>query len=221
VSVGSWLADAGRDAARLRAGLGIFSFVCGVLAAAVLVAVLRVGLVIKDPTQALELRPYAFVLAPCLLLGGALTPLLASRGRRAACAGIAATVACLFGVAALARPAIQKPGTKLLAMVVRAEARPGDQVVNYHQYFPDFSFYADRLVGVVAFKGELELEEDAAARASGRFMDEGEFRRRWAGPGRVFAVARRSDTVELFADPAFHKHLLGETRDYTLFSNQP
>jgi 4-amino-4-deoxy-L-arabinose transferase-like glycosyltransferase len=221
VIVGAWLAGEGKDLAKLRGGLRIFSFVCGLLGAAILVAVLRVGLIIKDPIQALELRPFAFVLAPCLVLGGALTPVLAGRGRRAAYAGVAATMACLFGVVSWARPAIDKPGTKPLAQDMRVWVEPGDEVVHYHEFFPDFMFYAARVVDVVEFKGELELEEDAAARASGRFMTEPEFRRRWAGPSRVIAVARKSDTAELFADPAFHKHLLGETRDYYLFSNQP
>ena len=71
------------------------------------------------------------------------------------------------------------------------------------------------------FKGELELEEDAAARASGRFLTEAEFRRRWDGPVRLWVVARRRDVRELFADPAFRYHLLGQTEDHTLFSNQP
>ena len=74
---------------------------------------------------------------------------------------------------------------------------------------------------VVAFKGELELEEDAAARASGRFPDEATFRQLWRQPGRVFAVARKRDVQELFADPAFSYHLLGQTEDHYLFSNQP
>jgi 4-amino-4-deoxy-L-arabinose transferase-like glycosyltransferase len=221
VIVGRWLAGPGKDLATLRGGLRVFSFVCGLLAAGVLVAVLKVGVAIKDPAQAFELRPYAFVLAPCLLLGGALTPVLARRGRWAAYAGIAATMVLLFGIVALARPAIDKPGTQLLARIVKSRGASGDEVVHYHEFFPDFTFYAGRLADVVEFKGELELEEDAAARASGRFMDESEFRRRWAGPARVLALARKSDTTELFADPAFHYHLLAETRDHYLFSNQP
>jgi hypothetical protein len=76
-------------------------------------------------------------------------------------------------------------------------------------------------VDVVAFKGELELEEDAVARASGRFMDEPAFRKLWAGDGRVWAVVRNKDKAPLFGDTTFRYHLIGETRDHTLFSNQP
>ena len=95
-------------------------------------------------------------------------------------------------------------------------------MVHYHEFFHNFTFYAERLVDVVEFKGELELEEDAAARASGRFMDEATFRQLWAQPGRVFAVARRCDVdKKLFADPTFRYQLLGTTEDDYLFSNQP
>ena len=93
--------------------------------------------------------------------------------------------------------------------------------MHYHEFFHDFTFYAERLVDVVAFKGELELEEDAAARASGRFIDEPAFRTLWNQSGRIFAVARKKDVRLLFGDATFRYHLLGETRGHYLFSNQP
>ena len=74
---------------------------------------------------------------------------------------------------------------------------------------------------VAAYKDELEFEEDAAARASGRFYGDDEFRRLWSGPVRLWVVARRRDVKELFADPSFRYHLLGQTEDHYLFSNQP
>jgi hypothetical protein len=126
-----------------------------------------------------------------------------------------------FVVLQFAAPEIPNHGTKSLAQIVAATAQTGDRVMHYHEFFHDFTFYAKRIVDVVAFKGELETEEDAAARANGRFMTEAEFRALWTQPGRIFVVARQRDVQELFADPAFHKHLLGETRDHCLFSNQP
>jgi hypothetical protein len=59
------------------------------------------------------------------------------------------------------------------------------------------------------------------ARASGRFIDGPEFRRQWTESGRIFAVARTKDLKELFADPSFRYHLLGQSSAHTLFSNQP
>jgi hypothetical protein len=107
-------------------------------------------------------------------------------------------------------------------LLVKARALPGDRVVHYHEFFHDFTFYAERVVDTVAFKGELELEEDAAARATGRYdMKEAAFRALWSGSGRVWAVARKKDLKELFADTAFRYHLIAETPDHILFSNQP
>ena len=225
VLVGAWLArlPLGREgAARARVGFGVFAFFCGVLATALVVVVSRPALVRLDPAQAEALQVPAFAMALVLLTGGVLAPWLAKvRGVRPAMGLILATMAVFLGTLMFAAPNIAKPGTKALALTVKAQAKPGDRVLHYHEFFHDFTFYAERVVDVVAFKGELELEEDAAARASGRFMDEPTFRTLWTGPGRVWAVARKKDLKELFADATFGKHLIGETTDHILFSNQP
>ena len=52
-------------------------------------------------------------------------------------------------------------------------------------------------------------------------MDEGTFRALWAGPARVWAVVRKKDQHRLFRDETFRYHLIAETADHTLFSNQP
>ena len=224
VLIGAWLGQALRenDVARLRPGLRVFAFVCGFLAVAFCAVILRPEFVRLPTGQAAALKLPAFALAAVLLLGGLMAPWLAkTRGVRAALLGIVGTMTLFFVVLQFAAPNIQKPGTQSLARIVAARAQPGDRVLHYHEFFHDFAFYAKRLVDVVAFKGELETEEDAAARASGRFMNEAKFRELWTQPGRLFVVARQRDVQELFANPAFHKHLLGETRDHILFSNQP
>ncbi len=226
VLTGSWVAKLANEpgsAARLRVGLGVFSFFNGLLAVALCMAVIRPDLVKLAPARALALQPAAFAMAAILLLGGIFVPWLAkTRGVRVAVAGMALTMAAFLVALLFAAPNIIRPSTKSLAEFVNARAKSGDRVVHYHEFFHNFTFYAERLVDVVAFKGELELEEDAAARASGRFLDEATFRQLWSQPGRVFAVARRRDVdKELFVDPTFHYHLLGTTEDHYLFSNQP
>jgi 4-amino-4-deoxy-L-arabinose transferase-like glycosyltransferase len=225
VLIGAWLATALRatdGAKRLRIGLGLFSFFAGLLGVALCVVVAQPALVRMGADQANALRVPAFAMAGVLLVGGILTPWLAKvRGVRAGVTGLAVTMALFFAGLQFAAPNISKPGTKELAAVVTAKAKPGDRVLHYHEFFHDFTFYAQRVVDVVAFKGELELEEDAAARASGRFMEEPKFRELWSGSGRVWAVARKKDLKELFGDATFRYHLIAETRDHTLFSNQP
>jgi len=223
VLIGGWWARRWVDGAvqRLRAGLNGFVFVSGLLAVALIVAVMKPG-VIREPGQAELLRPYAFAMAAVLLVGGLSAPWWARRrGVRGVLGAIVATAIGLYFCLMLAAPHIQKPGTKDLAAIVLQKIKTGDKVYHYAEFFHDFTFYAQRTVGTVAFKGELELEIDASARASGRFIDGPEFRRQWSEPGRIFAVARTKDLKELFADPSFRYHLLGQSSAHTLFSNQP
>ncbi|MEO6244906.1 MAG: phospholipid carrier-dependent glycosyltransferase, partial [Opitutaceae bacterium] len=168
VLIGAWLARVleEKSAAPLRGGLRAFTFLNGLLAVALLTAVLKPGLFIKDLDQLAALRTPAIALAAILLIGGVLAPWLARlRGARVALVTVVATAAAFFVALQFAAPDINKPGTKDLALVVTARAQPGDRVMHYHEFFHDFTFYAARLVEVVAFEGELQLEEDAAARA--------------------------------------------------------
>ena len=103
--------------------------------------------------------------------------------------------------------------------------------------------------------GELELKEDAAARASGRFINDETLLAEWPKPGRIYLVVqpRKIEDVKkvyatarlkwerarsaardggkpfdepppetpVFAAPAFRYHLIAQTPDYYLISNQP
>jgi hypothetical protein len=226
VIVGAWLARRWTEGAGapLRGGLRIFALACGLLAAGLCVVALAPGLIRSmDDAQAGLLRPFEYSLAAILAAGGgACLWLHRSAGPRAALVALVATAFLFYGGLALATPDIQPPGTREIARVATLEMRPGDRVFHYHAFFQDFAFYARRLYGTVAFTGdELELANDPAARASGRFIDEADFRRQWAGPGRMLVVARKRDARELFADPSFHYHLLAVTADHYLFANQP
>ena len=233
VIIGAWLSNALDVTAKLRNGLRVFTSACALLGLAVLAIIFDLGQkhVIRDPSQALALRPVGCILAAILLIGGTITPWLANRrGARAALSGVILTMALFFGALTFAAPYIQKPGTKELALYVKAHVQPGDCVINYHEFFHDFTFYLGGVVDVVNYKGELELEEDAAARASNRFMDDAAFRALWEKPGRIYAIARKKDvaafrgeqpTGNLFGDKTFRYHLLAETQDHCLFSNQP
>ena len=225
VIIGAWLADVIRapdGGQRLRNSLRAVTFLCGLLAFALVAAVLAPRLVKLDAAQAVVLRPLAFLMAGVLVVGGIVAPLLARiRGAGSAVAALAVMMAVFFGTLLLAAPVLNKPSTQTLAQVVVAQAKAGDRVYHYHGFFHDFTFYAQRPVGLVDYKDELELEEDAAARASGRFINEAEFRRQWNQGSRLWVVAKKRDVKALFADATFRYHLLGETEDYYLFSNQP
>ncbi len=207
--------------ARWRAGFDGFAFLCGLLATAACVAVLTPG-VIREPGQAAALRPYAFVSAALLVVGGAAAWWLARhREMRHGLAALLVTSLGFYGTLVLAAPQIQRPGTKPLALQAAGLIRPGDRVYHYHGFFHDFTYYARRTVGTVDHPDELELAFLDPAERAARFIDDAEFRRQWTGAGRVIVVARKREVRELFADPAFRYHLLGESSDHYLFSNQP
>jgi 4-amino-4-deoxy-L-arabinose transferase-like glycosyltransferase len=207
----------------LESGLLVFTISAVLLAIALAVAVLRPEW-LHLPAQPKTLQPYAFALAGIALAGGALAHHFSQMyGLRSALTTVGVTAVLFYCTLTLIIGDVQRPGTKELALIVKDRARPGDRVVHYHGFFHDFTFYAGRVVDVVSGQGELELEEDAAARASDRFIDDAEFRRRWAGPTRQWVVVAKKDgdTPELMQDPEFHYHLLGESRNHYLISNQP
>jgi 4-amino-4-deoxy-L-arabinose transferase-like glycosyltransferase len=223
VLIGAWLAPVvtGETLTGLLGGFRVFAFVCGLLDAALCIAVLKPG-VIREPDQALTLRPYALAMVVVLVVGGVAALWAAKvRGPRAGLASLVAAALGFYVLLMYAAPSIERPGTKALAQQVTAVIQPGDRVYHYHGFFHDFTFYARRTVGTVSYQDELELQFLDPAERAARFIDDAEFRRQWDGPGRLFTVARKQDTPLLFADPAFHYHLLGETRGHYLFSNQP
>ena len=219
VLIGAWLARtwAERAADRLRTGLGVFGFLCGLLATALLVAVLKPG-VLQEPGQAEAVRPFAIAMAAILVIGGVTTLWAArARGARAALRTLVATAAGFFLVLALAVPDIR--GTKELALIARAKMRPADRVYHYQAFFHDFTFYAARPVGLVSYEDELELQFLDPAERAARFIDGDELRRQWSGVQRVWLVARKRDAKELRGDPSYR--LIGESSGHYLFSNQP
>jgi 4-amino-4-deoxy-L-arabinose transferase-like glycosyltransferase len=225
VLVGRWLAATLplQDAfARMRLGLRTFGFLCGLLAAGMCVAVLRPGL-IREASQASELRPYAYVMAAILCVGGirAMIPRPGEGVARGAVIAMTTTFAFLMGVLLLAMPIIDARSTKAVAVAARGIVRPGEPVYCYHGFFHDFTYYSGNVVGLVNYTDELELQFLGPEERKARFIDDAEFRRQWAGAGRVFAVARIRDTAELFADPSFRYHILAAGPHHYLLSNQP
>jgi hypothetical protein len=223
--VGRWLASTLRrpdSFERMKPGLRVFAFLCGLLAAALCVAVLRPGL-IRDPASATALRPYALIIAAVLCVGGwrALVPRGGPGSARGAVIAMTASFVFLIGIVLVALPDIDVRSTRDVALVAKGLVRPGDRVYHYHGFFHDFTYYTGSIVGLVKYTDELELQFLADDEKKARFVDDAEFRSEWSGPGRVFAVARIRDTGELFADPGFHYYVVAKGQHHYLFSNQP
>lgn len=223
VLIGAWLArrEAEGTPSKLRLGLRIFAFICGALGVAMLVMVLKPGM-IRDAAQAQALRPFGIGIAALLLFGGVAGGWAARvRGVGAAVSAIIATMSGFFLLLALASPALQRPSTKGLAEVASHHVQPGERVYHYWAFFHDFVYYTQQPVGLVSYIDELEVQFISAEERAARFIDDGELRRRWTEPGRSWLVLRKRDSKALFADPAFRYHLIAESRGHYLLSNQP
>jgi 4-amino-4-deoxy-L-arabinose transferase-like glycosyltransferase len=226
VIIGGWLASrlAARAGERLKAGLRIFGFFAGLFAIALLAAAFKPG-AIRDAQQASAVRPFAIAGAVIFLVGGVAAPWLARlRGPRAALTAMAATAAAFYLVLLAAAPSFQRAGTKDLALVARERIAPGDRVFHYWAFFHDFVYYTERPVGLVGYLDELEVQFVDPAERRARFIDDADLRRLWAESQRVWLVVRKRDQQapkSVFTDPAFHYHLIAESRTHSLVSNQP
>ncbi|HTH49404.1 MAG TPA: hypothetical protein VMB21_17945, partial [Candidatus Limnocylindria bacterium] len=214
-----------------------FGILASALGAAMLIALWKRG-VIRDVEQAQALRPAGTLAAVALLGGGFFVPLFFGRREiRRAFVAAAASLSVFYVALGQVQDEIGRAGTKDLAIYVKTHAQPGDRVFHYYEFFHDFTFYAERLVGVVDGVGELEINLDPVAPTSGNYITRAKFLELWAQPQRIFVVARKRhveatpDTIAaaqragkpppLFAEPGFHYHLLAEGPGHYLFSNQP
>jgi 4-amino-4-deoxy-L-arabinose transferase-like glycosyltransferase len=225
VMIGCWLAEVWhrKELGGARVALWVFSVSGAILSAALFVVLLKTGLV-ADAAKLAPMKPGGLLAATVLLVGVGVVIVMLRRNRaRGALLAMAISVAGFYLTLGVMQDKIVRPGTKALALKVKEKIQPGDRVYHYHDFFHDFTYYTQRTVGTVAAPNtELEIWIDQEAQASGRFVDDAEFLRQWAGPQRLWVVARRRAVDgTLFSDPAFHYHLLGETAGHYLFSNQP
>lgn len=208
---------------RLRIGLRVLATIFGLLAIAITVVMVRPAIARMEPPQALALRAPAAALVTVLVLGAILLPWLArKRGARAALLGIGVTMIAFYAALEFAAPALSKPGTMQLALYVKEHAKPEDRVFHCCDFYQDFTFYAERVVGVVGNnRAELELEEDAAARASGRFIGDDELRQQWTGHGRIFLVVQKKKLANMKADFALARADWEKQRASTVAAGRP
>jgi 4-amino-4-deoxy-L-arabinose transferase-like glycosyltransferase len=221
--IGTWIAAQWRENSLrpFRVGLILFSVGSVLIGLGAGALAIHPGL-IRERELVEAVRWHAVALSCAMLAGTWLTWQLGrTRGVRWAFGAQTATLVAFFLVASAVVPVVVHRNTKALAEIVTAKAQPGDRVYHYHGFFHDFVFYGGKAVGTVSWPDELELDIDPAAHASGRYIDDAEFLRQWAGSTRIWAVARKRDVKPLFTDPTFRYHLIGETPRHYLFSNQP
>jgi hypothetical protein len=161
-----------------------------------------------------------------LITGGVAVAWVIRRRRLGGAFGVmAAVVAAFLFVLSLAGGEIQRAGTRGLAGVVRAEAKPEDRIYHFRGFFHDFVFYTGRFVGLVDYIDELEVQFLDDAERARRFISVPELRRQWRGDGRVWVVVRQRDAESLReavgeAVGEASYHLLGAADGHYLVSNR-
>lgn len=227
VLIGAWLARraAANEPRALRRGLGVFAFLCGLLAIALVTAVVKPAAFKLPFEQAEALRPFGFAMAATLFLGAVgATFATRARGVAAGAGTMALTMIAFCATLVLAAPHVQRAGTKELARIAGERVAPGEPVFHYWAFFHDFVYYTGKPVGLVSYIDELEVQFMPPAEKAARFIDEAGLRRQWSGPARVWLVVRKRDQRQpksVFADPAFQYHVVAETPAHSLISNRP
>lgn len=222
----AWLI--GREIADLRAKsepsawrwpLGVSASLAALLGLGLMGVLLKTG-TLKYSEQLAQLKPLVWPAACGLMIGGIACLWFARRDQpQRALVVLCASGGLLYYTLELASPIIAHPSTKSLAEIVRREADSSDLVLHYHEFFHDFTYYAQRTVGTVAAESELEIFLDANARRSGRFLPEEDLRPLWTGPRQILLVVRRRDLPALQKQPWFRAKVLGEEPGHVLLAN--
>jgi 4-amino-4-deoxy-L-arabinose transferase-like glycosyltransferase len=106
---------------------------------------------------------------------------------------------------------------KALTQVLKPLLRDGEEVMSYNVYNQGLPFYLSRRVTIVNWRGELAFGSQAED-VSAWMIDAQEFRQRWRGASRVYAIARQ-DAAQTLRDEGLVIHTLAERGRNTLLTN--
>lgn len=169
-----------------------------------------------------RLRPYLYGQAAILFAGAAAIGILAARR---SLRGIVIALALITGLFLTAMDAgfpllDDRRSVKRLALALKPRLNRGDEIASYRAYYQDLPVYLDRIVTVVAWRGELDF--GARAEDTSRWMiDEPEFRRRWLSGERVYAFTDRENYEKLKKDAGAPVYLIAGNHYNVVATNQP
>lgn len=220
VLIGRYIATAWAEphALQLRKGLYTYVALCGVFAIG-----LSVVKVSRDAAIAASLYPWQWSLVALFAVSGLVVAVInARRGGRTALVALSFSTAALFVLLNFVGERADRRSTRPLALILKPQLQPGDEVYAVGEYFQDLPVYLDRLVSVVDYEGELAFGIHAEPEKSmTRFLSREAFRARWRQPERRFAVVRKRDLAELLAAGDFPHVVMGEFREQVLLGNRP
>jgi 4-amino-4-deoxy-L-arabinose transferase-like glycosyltransferase len=167
--------------------------------------------------------PSLFLFAlPALAAGLLATVLWARQGVRRLWAMAAVPALILGCLWALAPRIARRNSAAEIGRVIASRARPGGEVYAYRCYPQTVPVYTRRLIGAVAFVGELEfgighLSPEERAR---RFPSPEQFRPLWSSDNTVYLVLEKSDLPRMPGDGLAPGPILMEREKYLLMTNR-
>jgi len=163
--------------------------------------------------------PHAGAAAVIVLCGILATGIaVRKRGSRGALIAIAGTSLLFFIVMSSGAQHADTKSLKPLAMALKPLLDPGDEVVNYRNYYQDLPVYLERRMTIVEWKGELEFGttiEDT----SGWMITEAELWKRWQGPRTIYLVAGKKDADALLKIQGKTFFLIAQNKNTVILSN--
>jgi 4-amino-4-deoxy-L-arabinose transferase-like glycosyltransferase len=164
--------------------------------------------------------PFEAALAAVLLGGIVLTSAaIRKAGPRGAVAVIAGTAVFFLVIASSSARHLDTRSLKPFAQILKPILRPGDEIMNYRNYYQDLPVYLERRMTLVEWKGELEFGmtiEDV----SGWMIDEAELWKRWQGPARIFLVAGTKDADAARKSQNRPFFLIAQNKNTVILSNK-
>jgi Aminoarabinose transferase C-terminal domain len=108
---------------------------------------------------------------------------------------------------------------KELALSLKRDLRPGDEVMTYGQYYQDLPVYLERRIIVVGWSGELgfgtTLEDTSAW-----IIDEPAFRRRWLESRTIYLLTNHANYNTLRKQPPGAMCLVGSNQRLAVIVNR-
>lgn len=215
--IGKYLADAWENDRLHGIRLGMsFLLVIDVLFIAALLLAHR----FREEIDIHGLRPHLFALAAVLFLGAVGAWMLRRRsGRAGAITALIASTVLFLTLSNTIMPYVDTRSIKEMALELRPQLRPGDEVISYFTYYQDLPVYLERTVTIAGWQGELDFgvqQEDA----SRWIIDDRECWNRWNGENRVFLVTSKTIYDTFIKHSGRKHHLLDETQRDVLLCNK-
>jgi 4-amino-4-deoxy-L-arabinose transferase-like glycosyltransferase len=130
------------------------------------------------------------------------------------------TSAVFLVIVTLSLPLLDAKRTvKDLALTLKPQLLPADEVLTYRTYYQDLPVYLERRITIVDWKGELKFGASVED-VSGWIIDEAAFWRRWEGPNRVYMLTERDNYDKLRAQGRGTFRLIAQSDANVLVANK-